>query len=140
MTLDLDGLQYPLATYPWDATWLFIAVSVSAPDGHWSFREPCLEASDVLRLAAWLDGVARGEWLAAIEFTEPNLRFDLAPTEGRLPILRVGFELSARPPWRTKGFVDSDRDCYLDIEVAITALRAAADDLREQLNKIRTDR
>ncbi len=140
MTLDLEGFQYPSATDAWDANWLFVAVSVSSPDGRWSFRDACLDVSDVLGLAAWLDGAARGERPAAIEFTEPDLRFELVPSEGALPIVRVGFELSARPPWRNKGFVDGDRDCYVDIEVAIPALQAAANDLRDQLDGIRSHR
>ncbi len=140
MCLDLEGFQFPSATDRWDANWLFIGVSVSAPEGRWSFRDPCLDVSDVLGLAAWLDGVARGERPAAIEFTEPNLRFELVPSDGALPVVRVGFELSARPSWRKKDFVDGDRDCYLDIEVAISALQAAANDLRDQLNKVRRHR
>lgn len=66
----------------------------------------------------------------------PNLQFEVRSFSGERVVLRVYFELEARPRSRYKGFVDSDRDCYIDIDVPTALAREAADDLRARLKEL----
>jgi hypothetical protein len=90
--------QFPhLETEEHDSNWLIIAGDVIHPKGSWHFCDPCLLTYEAGRLASWMDSVAEGEPPSTFcGFIEPTLGFQVV-LGVRPPVLRVYFELEARP-------------------------------------------
>ena len=141
LALDLERFQFPSATDPSDAAWLMVVGDVSNAGRHWRFRDPCLDSFEVRRLATWLHQVCTQQPPAPLGFTEPNLRFQLRSASDESLVIRVFFELEARPRWAHTGFVDDqDHDCFIDLDVSMGSVMAASRDLLRQLDKLEAPR
>ena len=126
LLIEDDGLPSPLTSY--DANWLEIEGSVQHSQGEWTFRDPCLLADGVARLADWLEAVAGGtEDDSNCGFIEPNLCFDRVGVGGKR-CLRVSFSAEAKPAWAKPG-----EEVSVDFPVAGLDLASAVAALREQL-------
>ena len=68
-----------------------------------------------------------------LDFTEPNLAFELVEASSQEVRLRVWFELESRPDWAPKHFAGDDPDLCVDLPVSRTTLAEAAQQLRHQL-------
>ena len=112
ISLSPIGYQFPdMKVGDWhDLNWLRIAGKVEAPDGSWSFNDPCMLTTEAARLGEWLreaaDGKvqptapnATGEIYPSCDFTEPNVAFGVEVREAGDVILRVHFSLESAPPW-----------------------------------------
>jgi hypothetical protein len=82
---------------------------------------------EVARLADWLDDPS-GE----LDFIEPCLVFEYVERDEEKLRLRVWFDLELRPDWATKSFA-GDRDVSVELTVSDDELRAAAAELRREL-------
>ena len=124
--LSVVGYQCGDAGYWWDANWLLIRGDVDMDGDAWSFEDPCLLTTESLRLGRWLahaaDPEAEVEWLT---FTEPNLWFDRRHCSASSVVLRVGFELEARPPDRPSSTADDD-EVWMDLHLSGDQLRQAS--------------
>lgn len=132
--LTIVRYQYPnCGTEYYDANWLVIKGRVQHSRGSWVFIDPCLLTDEVAELCQWLLDVASGATVnSECEFIEPNLRFaHVANSTGDL--LRIYFELEARPDWAYTGTVDDDDLCWVEFPLLNLDLRVAAVALREQL-------
>ncbi len=133
--LRILGYQFPdLETEEYDSNWLHVEGIVAHPKGNWRFRDPCLLTYEASRLADWLDLLGRGTATAEeIGFIEPNISFRSV----KLPrgvVLRVNFELEARPPWAPSDFV-GDQPFWMDFHILGPELGSAAASLRDQLKE-----
>jgi len=128
------GYQFPhLKTEPYDANWLMIAGDVTHPNGAWQFCDPCLLTYEAERLASWIDAVAAGEPLPMrCGFLEPHLEFR-AVGGLQQPVLRVYFELAARPEWAPSQRVRNDDGVWVEFPLRELDLRSIARHWREQL-------
>jgi hypothetical protein len=118
-----------------------VGVDVGPAEDHQFFRHPCLDVLEVRRLASWLDQACTGQRSEALGFTEPNLRFELRSFSDEAVVVRVYFEMEARPRWRHEGFVDGqDPDCFIDVDVTTASLKVASHDLLRQLGKLESPR
>ncbi|MFN7966178.1 MAG: hypothetical protein U0V87_10875 [Acidobacteriota bacterium] len=135
LELRILGYQFPdMRTNSQDSNWLIIEGEVAHPRGAWTFRDPCLLAYEVSRLADWLGSLARGTPTSGEKsFMEPNISFRSveSPTG---PNVRVYFELEARPPWAPSDVVDEEQ-CWIDFPVSELELHRAALSLLDQLKK-----
>jgi hypothetical protein len=119
------GYQFPhLETVEYDSNWLIIAGDVIHPNGSWRFSDPCLLTYEGKRLASWMESIAEGEPVESIcGFIEPNLQFR-AVLGVDLRVLRVYFELEARPKWAPKRAPKDD--LWVEFPVAEVDLRSTA--------------
>ncbi len=101
--LQILGYQFPyLETKEYDSNWLIVAGNVMHQSGSWQFTDPCLLTYEAEQLASWMDLVADTELPSgSCDFTEPTLEFRTLLNIDR-PVLRVYFDLKARPSWATK--------------------------------------
>lgn len=132
--LHIAGYQFPdLAAVEYDSNWLRIEGQVHHPKGQWSFQDPCLLTYEVSRLANWLDALAQEKPdNDEIGFIEPNLSFRVVRSHASAVVLRVYFELEARPNWAAAPSAGLN-DLWLEIPVRELELRQAARSLREEL-------
>ncbi|HNB55198.1 MAG TPA: hypothetical protein PK530_24820, partial [Anaerolineales bacterium] len=128
--------QYPThETGYWDANWLFVEVEVRHPNGSWTVVSPCLLTFEVENLAQWFEQVTQGtnRWQESA-FTEPCLKFETIQRDGNPSILRIYFEIDARPTWaysRAAGL----EDLWVEFTFDEINLLEAANHLRELLKK-----
>ncbi len=69
--LDLTGFEPP------GRRWLIVRMLVASPQGRRVVVDPCLMAKDVRALARWLDRLAKGRRVRALDFLEPTLQLDV---------------------------------------------------------------
>jgi hypothetical protein len=96
--------------------WLIVSPEVRDGRRAWRFEEPCLTPKEVRRLAEWLRRVADGKTRRTqLDFLEPNLAFEVVGHAGPRAVVRVAFELEARPPWNDRARTDDEwRSVWLD--------------------------
>jgi hypothetical protein len=135
LELTLLGYQFPTVKDDyWDANWLTIRISAANDQGSWNATDASLLTGEVASLAEWLDAIVEERPAAReIDFTEPNLSFELIEGNDRIR-LRAWFELELRPRWAPWEEVPQ-RDLCVDLDVARDDLRAAAASLRDQLGR-----
>lgn len=87
--LALSVLRYELPdvdpsapAHVWDANWLVVDATLTAPGAVHRLVEPCLLTSEARDLADWLHAVADGRGTAGIGFVEPVLSFRLGRQAG----------------------------------------------------------
>ena len=72
-----------------------------------------------------------------IGFLEPNLAFEVTGRSGDRRVLRITFELEARPPWNDRAQTDDDRrSIWLEFPLTNDQLRAVSDGLRRDLTAL----
>jgi hypothetical protein len=82
----------------------------------------------------WLDALAEPNRLASTcGFTEPNLEFR-AILDVKRPMLRVCFELEARPSWACDAHAASE-DIWVEFPIEELDLRSAAVQWRAELSR-----
>jgi len=136
--------------------WLEIQILVRHPRGTWETTGPFLRTVEVGALATWFDAVAAeapminretfresGHPLPAgfpnlrlfdsMEFMEPNLRLTLMERTDEYAIIRVYFELEARPSWAHASGAGRE-DLWVDLRASAVDLRSASQSLRAQLS------
>ena len=103
------------------------------PKGSWQFSDPCLLTYEAERLASWIDSVAEGEPLpTTCGFIEPTLEFCAAGFQQ--PVLRVYFELEARPKWSPRKRARDDDGVWVEFPLGELDLRSIARQWREELH------
>ena len=151
--LTILGYEFPgIEQTPGDSNWLMVNIRVKHPRGSWEATGPFLRTTEVAQLATWFDGVAveapminRETWIESgrpqvagfpnlrlfdsAEFLEPNLRFALVESTGENAVVRVYFELKARPPW-SASVAAGQEDLYIDLRLSRSDLKSAAESLR----------
>ena len=129
--LSLVGYQFPTGPTEWhDRNWLNVRIDVVHPRGRWHSSEPSLLTSEVLELADWLELIAAGALSVDDRpFIEPNLRFEVGNRA-----LRIYFELESRPNWARADGAGLN-DLWIELPLNELDLRAAASDLRQQLER-----
>jgi len=154
--LAIVGYQFPeIEQSPYDSNWLLVSIRVKHPRGSWETTGPFLRTTDVAQLATWFDAVAleapminRETWIESgrpqlagfpnlrlfdsMEFLEPNLRFTLVERNPESAVVRVYFELEARPGWAASSAVGRE-DLYVDLRLSPSDLKSAAGSLRAYL-------
>ncbi|MGZ4587165.1 MAG: WapI family immunity protein [Mycobacteriaceae bacterium] len=146
--VEVTPLRYQFGASPeprdWDANWLYIATRVELPDGRsWLSTDPCLTTWEARELGAWLEGVHAGDLQPTefggedderlLVFTEPNLGFSLARRDDETVTIRVHFSLESRPPWLRD---DDEADLFgyfVEVDLAIEGVAAAATTWSEEL-------
>ena len=121
----------------WEAhhVWLIINGNIHTEHGSWGFEDACLETSEVVILANWLEAVGEGTKVEPyLVFAEPNLEFELL-REANSQFVRIFFSLECNPP-DTLGLPRKDRiasfAAYLDIPVDDELFASAANSVRTQ--------
>ena len=135
--------------------WLEIQIVVKHPRGTWETTGPFLRTVEVGALATWFDAVAveapminretsretgrpppagfpNLRLFDSMEFMEPNLRFTLMERTREDAIIRVYFELEARPSWAHAAGAGQE-DLWVDLRASDVDLRSASQSLRAQL-------
>jgi len=113
VALSVDDYQFASGDNWYDSNWLMIAGAVTNSEGTWSFRDPCLLTTEATSLAHWLVRSAnRTLEVEPIDFIEPNLAFDRLSFDDEALVLRIEFDLEARP-----SFADSDTPYVVDLLV-----------------------
>lgn len=136
-SFEMRILQYEfpdLETEEYDSNWLIIAGDVIHPKGSWDFRDPCLLTYEAERLASWMDLVAGGEPPSTFcGFIERTLEFQVVLGVQR-PVLRVYFELEARPAWAYSNDAQK-KDLWVEVPLEELDLRSTARQWREELRE-----
>jgi hypothetical protein len=141
LRMSVVGYQFPdlpgsRGLFDHDANWLVALGEASDGERAWAFRDPCLLTTEARNLVDWLHAVANDRPADdAIDFTEPNLEFRLTSPPGAQPVIRVTFRLESRPPWNPNITEEDWDSAYLDFDMAPDAVRAAADELRSELEQ-----
>jgi hypothetical protein len=135
--LRVAGYQFPhIESDEFDANWLVVEGLVAPADERaWKFRDPALLTWEVEGLCNWLEAVASGQDVKeSADFTEPNLRFEVAERDQDTITIRVYFELESRPPWFFADAAGMD-DLWIDLRVDADHLHDAAEGLRHDLTR-----
>ncbi|KUO09877.1 hypothetical protein [Streptomyces sp. DSM 15324] len=142
-SVDLRPVRYQFATVggdSYDDNWLVIDGQVMAPEGSWSFVDPCLLTGEAHQVSAWLRAVAAG----SVTVTEPDAEGGLSPdtwfiepvvafslagrSEGGSAVIRVHLSLEAAPPWQQGDGGADIHQYFVEITMDAAALRHAADE------------
>ncbi len=134
--LKIVDYQFPNITDEYhDSNWLIIQVDVIHPKGAWTAVDPCLLTFDVEWLARWLEDVhSNSNKRPECSFLEPCLEFQVEVNEKSKRVLRVYFELEARPIWASCK-IAGQRDLWVEFELSEIDLLAVASELRSELAK-----
>jgi len=130
--LRVAGYQFSnIESDEFDANWLVMEGRIAPVDERaWEFRDPALLTWEVEGLSNWLEALASEEVFDEGEdFTEPNVRFEVAARDEDTITIRVYFKLESRPPWFFADAVGMN-DLWIDLRVDNDDLRVAAEDLR----------
>lgn len=115
----------------YDSNWLVIAGDVSCSDGTWSFRDPCLLTTEATSLGHWLVRSADSSLdVERLDFIEPNLAFERLSNADDLVVLRIEFDLEARPP-----FADADGPYFVDLPVPARTCASAGESWLEAVRR-----
>lgn len=87
--LDLTGFEPP------GRRWLMVRMLVVGPQGRRVVLDPCLMAKDVRALARWLDRLAKGRRVRALDFLEPTLQLEIVAYTGDSLAVRVRVQVHA---------------------------------------------
>jgi hypothetical protein len=118
--------------------WLYVSGEANDGSRQWTFHEPCLTRRDVRDLADWLRAIADGKtYRFAIEFLEPNLAFGKVGGYESSVVIRVTFQMEARPPWSDGAQND---DAWLEFMLTQEQLRDASLDLLAQVEALESGR
>ena len=74
LSLNIDGYEYPSAVEGSDANWLVIAIKAKCDGEIWQAKAPCMRASELIELRAWLNDLPSPRD-GRIDFTENELTF-----------------------------------------------------------------
>jgi hypothetical protein len=118
-----------------DSAWVTLAIRVGTPEETWEETAPCMNVFEVHTLAQWLEAVASGRpEVGEVDLLEPELNFSLAREGQHEVTVRVRFHLEGRPD-KLALDAPTDRD-YVDIRIDRAQLRAAAAELRRDLESV----
>ena len=133
--LQILGYEFPhFETAEYDSNWLVVAGEVGHSRGSWQFTHPCLLTYEAAGLATWMDAVAdTGSCSDTCGFIEPNLEFR-ALLNLEQPVLRVYFNLEARPSWASNPGAGLE-DLWVEFPIGEIDLRSAAQQLRAELKQ-----
>ncbi len=136
LQIRIGGYQFPaMMSDQYDSDWLLVEVEAACERGRWAATDPCLLVGEAQRLRDWFRQIAQDcASVAELEFTEPSLRFCLQKADEDELQLRVYFELEVRPPWAASDCVNQP-DCWIDLTVDRSQLRAACESLTKQLRQ-----
>ena len=143
MTRTSDAFRLTITNYQFpednaggtDANWLMIQIDATIDRRSWTVIDPCLLTSEVQRLADWLRGLADTDVSRSqCRFIEPCLSFMLETVDDKNGVLRVYFELEARPPW-AKATSAGREDLWIDFRLDEIDVKQAAADLYQQLSR-----
>jgi hypothetical protein len=100
LELRILGYEFPhIETAEYASNWLIVAGNVTNSRGSWQFTHPCLLTYEAERLASWMVALVEiDRFPTTCGFIEPNLEFRALLNMNR-PMLRVYFDLEARPLW-----------------------------------------
>jgi hypothetical protein len=134
LELRILGYQFPdLGTSEYDSNWLVVTGKVTHSRGSWQFTNPCLLTFEAEQLATWMDRVAHAKLPSdTCDFMEPNLEFRALNIDRR--ILRVYFDLGARPSWAARGYVGT-QDLWVEFPIEELDLKLAAREWHTELTK-----
>jgi len=128
--LRILGYQFPGDTSGgWDSNWLRVYIGVKAGTGKRESADPALTTWELARVAAWFEGLARGEAPHGTEmtFTEPDLSFGLRnDAQDRIKQVRIGLNRN----WNLESGVT-----FLDIDADMEELLRISRGLKEELGK-----
>lgn len=116
--LDLTGFEPP------GRRWLIVRMLVAGPPGRRVVVAPCLMAKDVRALARWLDRLAKGRRVRAIEFLEPTLQLETIAYTAESVVMRVQVQ------------VHSEDVSEVILRLERSQLWGAAGDLRRRLDEL----
>ncbi len=138
-----DGVDFELKilrySHPGEK-WLDIYTRVKMPRGSWECTDPSLQDRDIRSLSKWLIAHSKGRTKRREEdFEEPNLSFEMTHDSEEQVTLRVYFELESRPPWAPSGAA-GERDVWVELKLTADDLRAAAESLSSELQKVQGQR
>jgi hypothetical protein len=133
LELRILGYEFPhIETAEYDSNWLVVAGNVINSRGSWQFTHPCLLTYEADKLASWMDAlVEANRFPTTCGFIEPNLEFRALVNMNR-SILRVYFELEARPSWASSAF--GEADTWVEFPIEELDLRATAREWRAELS------
>jgi hypothetical protein len=133
LELRILGYQFPhIETAEDDSNWLIVAGNVINSMGSWQFTQPCLLTYEAERLASWTDALMEANrFPTTCGFIEPNLEFRTLVNMNR-PMLRVYFELEARPSWASNAF--GEEDTWVEFPIEELDLRSTARQWRAELS------
>jgi hypothetical protein len=133
LELRILGYQFPhIETAEYDSNWLVVAGDVIHSRGSWQFTDPCLLTYEAERLASWMDALVETDGFpTTCGFMEPNLEFRAVLNVNR-PMLRVYFELEARPSWASGAF--GEGVTWVEFPIEELDLRSIARQWRAELS------
>ena len=133
LELRILGYQFPhLETEEYDSNWLVVAGKVTHSRGSWQFTNPCLLTYEAERLASWMDRIADANLPCdTCGFIEPNLEFRALLSIDR-PVLRVYFDLEARPSWASSVCAGTE-DLWVEFPIEELDLKSATRQWRTEL-------
>ena len=116
--LDLTGFEPP------GRRWLIVRMLVAGHHGRRVVVDPCLMAKDVRALARWLDRLAKGRRVRAIEFLEPTLQLETIDYTAESVVMRVQVQ------------VHSEDVSEVILRLPRSQLEGAAGGLRRRLDEL----
>ena len=133
LSLSIQGYEFPeIHSCYYDSNWLNIAGKVKLGDKTCTFQNPCLLSFEALRLANWLDRIAKSKESLKIydapDFLEPELDFEFIK-ENRV---RVNFNYGLLPE-RALSDEDGTDNLFLEFEPDKNMIKLATESLRFQL-------
>lgn len=102
LELSIKRFEYPYSSTldKMDLEWVVVDMKASKADRSWTSTDATLTYREAGWLAFWLDKLAKNQQAdGVIEFTEPNLSFELVERSADHSIVRIYFEGESIPLW-----------------------------------------
>ncbi|WP_214468538.1 WapI family immunity protein [Microbacterium flavescens] len=115
----------------WDDNWLIISGRVKRGEDSWVFRDPCLTTWEAHELLGWLQSDAA--FTKRIEFTEPNLAFEVATDDSPQVTILVTLRGEAAPPTASDE-IRWGAGCTLALDIARDSLAPTASAWESELS------
>lgn len=116
-----------------DSEWLNIFIDVKSHLGSWQTVDPSLTVSEFEELIYWFKDLSlnRDVKYKELNFTEPNLEFNLVKEENRKKHIRIIFNAESKPRSAKEG-----QEYYIDFQFSNDELSSIAKGLEAELKKL----
>jgi hypothetical protein len=123
-----------------DSSYLTLSFRVGTQDESWEETAPCMNVYELQTLHEWLEAVGEGRGdVSEVEIIEPELRFSIIRDTGEMVTIRIDFHLEDRPDHLSLDAPTDEAD-HVEVKVTREQIRAAAAELRRDLEAITSER
>jgi hypothetical protein len=131
-TVELNIVGYELpenlnCTY--EANWLCIDLKIISDFGNWETDDAALSTTDVDEVIEWFNNLSQNKTIATqLNFMKKGISFEIIKNRENKKQVRILFYFECTPT-----HIDSNKLCYVDLELDNLALKKVSENLEKEL-------